>query len=265
MSRDSTAVVRFIELAQQRPIFDPDAPKNVDTQVVKRPASRVLLMVAIGAALIGVGFGVGLYVGKQTDTPALAVATTAPVEADLAPAPPSQPPSSGMPVITPINAEDMAGDTILESPDELEPEIVHPDEPEVVRPRSPGAESVDTPARPDEPTVKKPKKTKSDDAHKATKELDPRLGGASDEPEPDRSDSSTGALAINAKPPCLIYIDGRNTGLETPQRSIELTPGKHRITLINAEHRINTSIAVNIEAGKTTRIVRDMMDKLDAP
>ena len=46
-----------------------------------------------------------------------------------------------------------------------------------------------------------------------------------------RAPTATGMLSLGAKPPCRIFIDGRDTGQKTPLVDIELKAGKHRITL----------------------------------
>ena len=71
-----------------------------------------------------------------------------------------------------------------------------------------------------------------------------------------------GTLSLGAKPPCEIFIDGRNTGLKTPQREIKLTAGKHKITLLNNEFGIKESFPVEIKANDTTKMVKDFSDRL---
>ncbi len=80
--------------------------------------------------------------------------------------------------------------------------------------------------------------------------------------EAPRAASAKGTLLISAKPPCAIYIDGKNTGLKTPQRDIKLSAGNHRITLVNEEHGIKESFSVGIEAGEQTKSIKDFMDRL---
>src|SRR5690606_19273593 len=72
----------------------------------------------------------------------------------------------------------------------------------------------------------------------------------------------TGTLMVGSKPPCDIIIDGKRTGLETPQRSIELSPGTHRVTLVNKEHGIQKRFKVKIEPGKRTRAILDLTSKI---
>lgn len=66
-----------------------------------------------------------------------------------------------------------------------------------------------------------------------------------------------GMLMISAKPPCEILIDGKSTGLATPQRAIPLPPGAHAITLVNSQNGIKKTIAVKVEAKKSTKLIKD--------
>jgi len=68
-----------------------------------------------------------------------------------------------------------------------------------------------------------------------------------------------GTLMISAKPPCEIVVDGRITGLTTPQRSIALAAGSHRITLVNSEKSIRKVVNVQIIANTTAKIIEDLM------
>ena len=71
-----------------------------------------------------------------------------------------------------------------------------------------------------------------------------------------------GVLSLGAKPPCEIFVDGRNTGLRTPQREIKLSAGKHKITLLNNEFGIKESFSVEIKAGETAKMVKDFSDRI---
>lgn len=66
-----------------------------------------------------------------------------------------------------------------------------------------------------------------------------------------------GMLMVSAKPPCDILIDGKSTGLATPQRAISLPPGAHAITLVNSQNGIKKTIAVKVEAKKSTKLIKD--------
>lgn len=68
-----------------------------------------------------------------------------------------------------------------------------------------------------------------------------------------------GKLMISSKPPCEIAIDGRSTGLTTPQRAIALPAGRHRITLVNSEKAIRKTLTVRIAADTTEKVIEDLM------
>jgi hypothetical protein len=83
-------------------------------------------------------------------------------------------------------------------------------------------------------------------------------------PKPPVVDSNaTGTLLLSAKPPCNIFIDGRDTGKRTPQRNITLPVGKHRITLLNNELGIKESFNVKITADKATKALKDYTAQID--
>jgi pyruvate dehydrogenase E2 component (dihydrolipoyllysine-residue acetyltransferase) len=74
-----------------------------------------------------------------------------------------------------------------------------------------------------------------------------------------REPVAEGTLMISSKPPCEIAIDGRATGLTTPQRAIALPAGSHRITLRNAEKSIRKSLTVQIAPNATEKVIEDLM------
>jgi hypothetical protein len=73
------------------------------------------------------------------------------------------------------------------------------------------------------------------------------------------ADAGEGTLMISTKPPCEIVIDGRSTGLMTPQRSIPLPVGSHRVTLVNSEKDIKKTVSVQIAANATEKIIEDFL------
>ena len=77
------------------------------------------------------------------------------------------------------------------------------------------------------------------------------------------ANDATGTLLLSAKPPCNIFIDGRDTGKMTPQRDIQLPVGKHRITLLNNALGIKESFNVKITADKATKALKDYTDQID--
>jgi hypothetical protein len=124
-----------------------------------------------------------------------------------------------------------------------------------------------------EKTVTKTEPAKTDDAKKATKASKTEVANAEKAEKSDAklttpaTDSEqaaatgNGTLMISSKPPCEIHIDGSPTGLTTPQRSIELSPGKHKITFVNADQNIKTSFNVMIKAGEPTKLIKDFLSK----
>jgi hypothetical protein len=86
---------------------------------------------------------------------------------------------------------------------------------------------------------------------------------ASEENDLARADRvSLGTLMLGAKPPCEIIINGKKTGLSTPQRAIQLPEGTHRVVLVNGEYGIRKSFKVRIKSGRTTRAIQDLTKKL---
>jgi hypothetical protein len=71
-----------------------------------------------------------------------------------------------------------------------------------------------------------------------------------------------GTLLLGSKPPCDIYIDGKDTGLQTPQRDIKLSAGKHKITLVNNEFGIKETFAVEIKADAVEKQIKDYSDRI---
>jgi hypothetical protein len=70
------------------------------------------------------------------------------------------------------------------------------------------------------------------------------------------------SLLIGSKPPCKIYIDGKDTGKKTPQRNMKVKPGKHKITLVNNEFKIKKTIKIDVGPGEQKKIIRDFSDRL---
>jgi hypothetical protein len=70
-----------------------------------------------------------------------------------------------------------------------------------------------------------------------------------------------GTLMVSSKPPCEILIDGKPTGLTTPQRSIPLSAGTHKITFVNEAAGIKKTVSVTINADQPTKLIQDLMTK----
>jgi hypothetical protein len=68
-----------------------------------------------------------------------------------------------------------------------------------------------------------------------------------------------GTLMVSSKPPCEIWIDGTPTGLITPQRSIALSAGSHKVTLVNSTSNIRKTFPVAINSAQPTKLIQDLM------
>jgi len=71
-----------------------------------------------------------------------------------------------------------------------------------------------------------------------------------------------GTLGLMSKPPCKIFIDGRDTGEKTPKAGIKLKAGRHRVTLVNNEFGIKESFVVKVKPNETTKVLKDLTDRL---
>jgi len=71
--------------------------------------------------------------------------------------------------------------------------------------------------------------------------------------------AGNGILMISTKPPCEIIVDGRDMHLLTPQRALPLSPGAHKITLINAQQKIRHDVAVKIDAQHPTKLIQNYL------
>ncbi|MBA3465010.1 MAG: hypothetical protein H0T46_34060 [Deltaproteobacteria bacterium] len=70
-----------------------------------------------------------------------------------------------------------------------------------------------------------------------------------------------GILMISSKPPCEILIDGKPTGLMTPQRALPLSAGPHKVTLVNPAEKIKKTLSIQITADQPTKVIQDLMAK----
>jgi hypothetical protein len=107
----------------------------------------------------------------------------------------------------------------------------------------------------DRPTVDLGRNDKPDDEPDDKPEAD-------DKPDkPDVADKF-GYLALGSKPPCKIFINGRDTGMRTPKKGIKLSAGRHRITLVNNAHGIKERFNVVIKPGQTVKRIKNMADRI---
>jgi hypothetical protein len=113
----------------------------------------------------------------------------------------------------------------------------------------PVATKPETPKPVTPPTVKEKPTTK------------PNVDKVVERPKPPPS-ASTGTLLLASKPPCKIFINGRDTGKTTPQRKLELPTGTHRITLVNNEHGIKDTFSVKIKANTPTKSIKNFTSQI---
>jgi hypothetical protein len=73
--------------------------------------------------------------------------------------------------------------------------------------------------------------------------------------------TGNGVLMVSSKPPCAIIVDGKPTSLTTPQRSISLSAGAHKITLVNAQQNIRKTLAVRIKPDQSTKLIQNFMKR----
>jgi hypothetical protein len=87
----------------------------------------------------------------------------------------------------------------------------------------------------------------------------PEKAAVVEKPKAEKAAGGSGTLMISSKPPCEIMIDGKATGLLTPQRGIPLAAGAHKITLVNAGEHIEKTLMVQINADQPTKLVKDLL------
>ncbi len=92
----------------------------------------------------------------------------------------------------------------------------------------------------------------------ALKEL--KRGAAADSPA--SAEAGQGTLRLGAKPPCHIFIDGKDTGLTTPQAALPLSAGKHKVRLVNPEFGIDKVLRVRVAADRTTTVIKDLSNEM---
>jgi hypothetical protein len=76
---------------------------------------------------------------------------------------------------------------------------------------------------------------------------------------PEAPPANHATLMIGSKPPCRILIDGKDTGLTTPNRAVRVPAGRHTITLVNEEHDIRYSEQLTITGGRKAKMIRNLL------
>jgi hypothetical protein len=79
-------------------------------------------------------------------------------------------------------------------------------------------------------------------------------------PKAAAGEGGEGTLMVSSKPPCEIWIDGKDTGLTTPQRSMSLPAGSHHVTFVNSEQNITKTVSVKITGGESTKLIQNLLN-----
>jgi hypothetical protein len=250
---------------------------------------------AIGAVFVaGISAGVGFAIHSSApSTPKTApVSAPAPVALAAASAAPERETpvqaEAALPVVAPLDAaaaeQALAGEVVEAQEPQVQPlevdalEAAEPRE-EIATATEPAPPLANTPPAPTTGAVAtgpvvtslapepepEPAKVKTKRSSRSKRAADPDKAPSKKaviDSGVDTKLADPGVLMLGAKPPCQIRIDGKMTGLTTPQRVLKLAPGKHRVTLTNQEHQIRDSFKVSIVSGKKTRIVRDNTSKI---
>jgi hypothetical protein len=67
-----------------------------------------------------------------------------------------------------------------------------------------------------------------------------------------------GYLRLNSKPWTNITVEGKDTGLHTPQTRLKIGAGSHRITLTNPQFGIKETFSVDVKSGETETVIKDL-------
>jgi hypothetical protein len=162
---------------------------------------------------------------------------------------------------------DKAPDKTPAAPDKLTVAVKTPD-------KTPGKTPDKTPAvaaktKEPEPPREKPKAAKTPDISLPDEDK-PKKVASADKPaaadktpseKPAAAEKGSGAdgwLRLGSKPWTNILVDGKDTGLHTPQTHLKLAPGSHRITLTNPQFSIKETFSVDIKAGETETVIKDL-------
>jgi len=148
-----------------------------------------------------------------------------------------------------------ATQTQTQTQTQAEPAITKPEVKETKTPKT-TTKTPKTPVAKTEPT-----ETKTEPKDTKVEPKDTKVEPKDTKAEPAVA-KGQGTLLLGSKPPCDIYIDGKDTGLQTPQRDIKLSAGKHKITLVNNEFGIKETFSVEIKADTVEKQIKDYSDRI---
>jgi serine/threonine protein kinase len=108
--------------------------------------------------------------------------------------------------------------------------------------------------RPDttKPDTTKPDTTKPDTTKPDTTKPDTQVAKT----------GGIGTLLLGSKPPCQVFIDGKDTGSSTPHKFDGLAAGRHKVTLVNNEFGIKETFSVDVKADGVEKQIKDYSDRL---
>jgi hypothetical protein len=267
---ESTAVTRLIELAQQRPLegdFDwfgtpKGKPKkrlerarvergeNEVTQVVRVPGRRLSASpgTVIGAFFAGVLTVAVTMLVTRPDARTAQAPAAAPAPAAAAAAAPTPPPSPTT-VVAAIPDPQPPTETVTAITAVI-PETETETETETVTVRASAPATTPAPARSLDHRPARPARTRQPASFSR-----PRTG----RPAAKDSGSPLAELRINSKPPCQLFVDGRDMGW-TPQRGISVPPGRHIVIFRNREEGVERKVIVDAKVGEVHRVIRDFTE-----
>jgi serine/threonine-protein kinase len=139
------------------------------------------------------------------------------------------------------------------------PPVVVPD---TTRASTPPVSQVPTPPPPSHETARPAAPNKPARATAADKPRNPPVEKvAVDSPVTAKEAVRSGGLSLSSTPPCDIHIDGKPTGLRTPQREIKLAAGHHVVTLVNSDHALAETFSVDIKPGSVVQQFKDYSNR----
>jgi hypothetical protein len=78
-------------------------------------------------------------------------------------------------------------------------------------------------------------------------------------PAPSAAGGRTGILRINSRPWAQIIVDGRLMG-NTPQPNLQLSPGNHKVQLVNQPMGLSKSFSITVKAGEVVTKVMNLSE-----
>lgn len=229
------------------------------TQIARIPGRRPARTGLWIAAAFALGLGATALIawprgqGGVASTPPPPPAVSAPGALAAVPAPVAV---AAPAVVEPAAVEPVAVEPAVAEPAVVEPAVV---EPAVVAPAAVEAAAV-APAvvapAVVEPAVVESPRTSRRSRVRAERTPAPRVAVAAP------AKAGAAVLMLGSKPPCEIWIDGKRTGLSTPQRALKVSPGTHRIRLVNRQHKIDESFSVAARADAPVKAIKDYSAKI---